>query len=238
MHAMVQQISADEARRCSEGRRAGAVPSGEEEARRRDKGDSRRARAEGRPSEDRTGDLCFGDGPCCVVHDAPSRPRPAARACQTSRAPRDLKFSPCRSSCPASVPTRARQQVVAYMVEDHELRSSRDGADERRQLPRADRQGGLRLVAARSGRRHGNLYGEQFDEELDSSLHRSQVLRPTRARLGRLPGEDADRALALFFEMLKARAFSRIASIRQAQQLQAIERRNDSTQHRGRDGRG
>jgi predicted Zn-dependent peptidase len=152
--------------------------------------------------------------------------------------PRGLTFEPLAFTPPDRAAHRQTlaNGVTTYMVEDHDLPlitvtvHIRGGS----YLDPAGKQG----LAAMTGSQMraggaGTLTAEQFDEELDflaANVSSSFGATAGSASVSFL-AKDADRALELFFDMLRRPAFQqdRFALLK-AQQLQAIERRNDSTE--------
>lgn len=151
--------------------------------------------------------------------------------------PRDLVFKPLAFTPPEAVKYRhvLASKVVAFMVEDHDLPlvsltvSIRGGAY-------LDPNGKTGLASMTGSQMRGGgagaLTAEQFDEEVDflaANVSSSFGGTSGTASVSFL-AKDIDAALARFFDMLRAPRFqqSRLDLLK-AQQLQAIERRNDST---------
>ena len=163
---------------------------------------------------------------------------PAAQSGATIPAhPRDLKFEPLAYTPPEA--TKYRQvlssKVPVYMVEDHELPLVsltvlvRGGS----YLDPKGKQGLASMTGSqiRSGGA-GTLTPEQFDEEVDFlAANIGAGFGPTSGSASvSFLSKDMDHALELFFQMLRMPRFQpERLDLLKAQQLQAIERRNDST---------
>jgi zinc protease len=151
--------------------------------------------------------------------------------------PRDLKFPPLEFQPPK--PAAYRQvlanQVVGYFVENHELPlvnisvTVRTGS----YLDPAGKSG--LAAAAGSLMRSGGTErykAEDFDEEADFlAANISSAIGWTEGVASvNFLAKDADKALELFFEMLRHPAFRQDRlDLYKSQQLQQIERRNDRT---------
>jgi zinc protease len=168
---------------------------------------------------------------------APAFAQGAAATAAVPAHPRLLSFDPLEFTPPDAAAHRhvLANQVVAYMVEDHDLPlvsvtvHVRGGT----YLEPADKPGlaGMTGSQMRAGG-SGTLSAEQFDEEADFlAANISSGFGPTTgtASVGFLT-KDTDRALALFFDMLRRPRFQQDRlDLLKTQQLQAIERRNDAT---------
>jgi zinc protease len=151
--------------------------------------------------------------------------------------PRDLRFPPLEFQAPK--PDAYRQvmanQVVGYFVEDHELPlvnisvTVRTGS----YLDPAGKSGLAAAVGSlmRSGGTE-RYKAEDFDEEADFlAANISSAIGWTEGVASvNFLAKDADKALELFFEMLRHPAFRQDRlDLYKSQQLQQIERRNDRT---------
>lgn len=151
--------------------------------------------------------------------------------------PRDLVYPPLSFTPPD--PARLRQvlsnKVVAYMVEDHELPLVsvtvliRGGA----YLDPAGKTGLASLTASqmRSGGTEA-LAPEEFDEEADFlAANIGASFGPTSGSVSAsFLAKDTERALALLFQVLRTPRFQQDRlDLAKAQRLQALARRNDST---------
>lgn len=152
--------------------------------------------------------------------------------------PRELTYS----ALPFTPPERSQyrqvlaNKVVAYMVEDHDLPlvtvtvTIRGGS----YLDPAGKTGLAAMTGAqmRSGG-SGALSAEQLDEEVDFlAANLSSGFGPTTGSASvNFLAKDMDRALQLLFDLLKTPRFQQDRlDLLKTQQLQAIERRNDSTE--------
>ncbi|MGE3841434.1 MAG: M16 family metallopeptidase [Vicinamibacterales bacterium] len=151
--------------------------------------------------------------------------------------PRELTFPPLTFTPPERSAYRQvlAGNVAAYMVEDHDLPlvsltiHIKGGS----YLEPGAKTGLASMTGSqmRAGGA-GQLTAEQFDEELD--LLAANVSSGFGATAGQASAsflaKDTERALALFFDMLRTPRFQQDRlDLLKAQQLQAIERRNDST---------
>jgi predicted Zn-dependent peptidase len=151
--------------------------------------------------------------------------------------PRDLVFEPLAFTPPDRATYRRvlSNKVVAYMVEDHDLPlvtvtvHVRGGS----YLDPPGKSGLASMTGSqmRAGGA-GSMAAEQFDEEVDflAANMVSGIGSTSGSAAVSFLAKDMDRALALFFDMLRRPRFQadRLELLK-AQQLQAIERRNDST---------
>ncbi len=152
--------------------------------------------------------------------------------------PRDLKFAPLDYSPPQRATYRHQlaNGVVGYFVEDHDLPlvtvsvTIRAGSY-------LDPEGktGLAFATGSQLRAGGTAHyrADLFDEEADflaASL--SSFMGPTSGAASvNFLAKDVDRALELFFDMLRRPAFQPDRfELYKSQQLQQIERRNDRTE--------
>jgi predicted Zn-dependent peptidase len=152
--------------------------------------------------------------------------------------PRALRFEPLEFTPPSRAAHRhvLSNKVVAYFVEDHDLPLVsvsvliRGGS----YLDPPGQQG----LAATTGSQMraggaGDLTAEQLDEELDFlAANVGAAFGPTSGSASaNFLAKDTDRALELFFLMLRHPRFQQDRlDLARTQQLQAIERRNDSTE--------
>lgn len=151
--------------------------------------------------------------------------------------PREIKYQPLQYAPPKASAYRhvLGNGVVGLFVEDHDLPLInvnvfiRTGA----YLEIAEKEGLAAAVGSqmRSGGT-ARYKAEQFDEEADflaAELSSSIGLTSGRASANFMT-KDADKALDLFFDMLRNPAFQQDQlDLFKGQQLQGIERRNDST---------
>ena len=151
--------------------------------------------------------------------------------------PRDLKFSPLEFQPPRAADYRQvlGNKVVGFFVENHELPlinisiTVRTGS----YLDPAGKAGLAAAVGSlmRSGGTE-RYKAEDFDEEADFlAANISSAIGPTEGVASvNFLAKDTDKALELFFDMLRNPAFrqDRI-DLYKSQQLQQIERRNDRT---------
>lgn len=151
--------------------------------------------------------------------------------------PRDLSFTPLDFTPPEAAKARRvlANTVVTFMVEDHSLPLVnltvliRGGG----YLDPKGKQGLASMTGSQMrGGGAGTLTAEAFDEEVDflaAALSASFGAVSGSASVNFL-AKDADRALELFFDMLRRPRFEQDRlDLLKTQQLQAIERRNDST---------
>ena len=172
---------------------------------------------------------------CCLIAAAAFVPAQERGAIPPN--PRDLKFPPLEFQPPK--PNAYRQvmanQVVGYFVEDHELPlvnisvTVRTGS----YLDPAGKWGLSAAVGSlmRSGGTE-RYEAEDFDEEADFlAANISSAVGWTEGVASvNFLAKDADKALELFFEMLRHPAFRQDRlDLYKSQQLQQIERRNDRT---------
>jgi len=152
--------------------------------------------------------------------------------------PRDLKFQPLQYAPPKASAYRQvlGNGVTGYFVEDHDLPlvsisiTIRVG-------PYLDPAGkeGLAGAVASQLRTGGTAHykAEDFDEEADflAAQISSGMGRTSGSASINFMAKDIDKALELFFEMLRNPAFQQDRlDLFKSQQLQAIERRNDHTE--------
>lgn len=151
--------------------------------------------------------------------------------------PRDLKFEPLTFTPPDAAKHRRvlKNKVPAYMVEDHDLPLVTVMV-----MVRAggylDPKGKEGLAAAVGSQMRaggsGALSAEAFDEEADFlAANISMGLGPTSGSASvNFLAKDADKALDLFFGMLRQPAFQQDRfDLYKTQALQSLERRNDNT---------
>lgn len=175
---------------------------------------------------------------CFVSAGALSNAQNAQETGQVPRHPRDLKFQPLTYDPPERAKYRNELAggVVAYMVEDHDLPliqvtvSMRAGAY-------LEPQGKTGLAAATGslirGGGAGSMTAEQFDEEVAflAANMSSNLGGATGAASANFLAKDTDKALDLFFQMLRSPVFQQDRlDLYKVQQLQQMERRNDDTE--------
>jgi zinc protease len=188
--------------------------------------------------------LAAGARPAVKARDqAPAAPQARRQAPAPARPeaipahPRELVFPPLHYTPPEAGAFRhtLANGVVAYMVEDHDLPLVtltvyiRGGSY-------LDPKGkeGLAAMTGSQMRAGGtaSMTADAFDEEVDFlAANVSSSFGPTSGSATvNFLAKDTDRALALFIEMLRSPRFQpdRLDLLR-TQQLQAMERRNDST---------
>jgi zinc protease len=162
---------------------------------------------------------------------------------QTDRAqippnPRDLKFLPLQYTPPKASAYRhvLSNGAVGFFVEDHDLPlisvsiTMRAGT----YLDPAGKEG-LAATVANQLRAGGTTHykAEDFDEEADflAAEISSSMGRTSGGASANFMSKDTDKALDLFFDMLRNPAFQQDRlDLLKSQQLQAIERRNDRTE--------
>jgi zinc protease len=172
---------------------------------------------------------------CCLFAVAVSVPGQERSAVPPN--PRDLKFPPLEFQPPKAAAYRQvlANGVVGYFVEDHELPlvnisvTVRTGS----YLDPAGKPGLAAGVGSlmRSGGTE-RYKAEDFDEEADFlAANISSSIGPTEGSASvNFLAKDADKALELFFEMLRNPVFRQDRlDLYRSQQLQQIERRNDRT---------
>lgn len=152
--------------------------------------------------------------------------------------PRDIQYRPLQYTPPQASAYRQvlNNGVQGFFVEDHDLPLItvtvliRTGA----YLEPADKEGLASAVGSqlRSGGT-ARYAARQFDEEVDFLA--AEISSSIGATAGRASAnfmaKDTERALELFFEMLRAPAFQQDQlDLYKGQQLQAMARRNDSTE--------
>jgi zinc protease len=151
--------------------------------------------------------------------------------------PRDLKFPPLEFQPPRAATYRQvlANHVVGYFVEDHELPLVNVSVTVRAgsYLDPAGKAGLAAAVGSlmRSGGTE-RYKAEDFDEEADFlAASISSSIGPTEGTASvNFLAKDADKALELFFEMLRNPVFRQDRlELYRSQQLQQIERRNDRT---------
>lgn len=172
-----------------------------------------------------------------VAATGDAQPAVQSQATAIPAHPRDLNFAPLTFTPPERSAYRQTLagNVVAYMVEDHDLPlvsltvHIKGGS----YLEPAGKTGLASMTGSqmRAGGA-GQWTAEQFDEELD--VLAANVSSGFGATAGQASAsflaKDTERALALFFDMLRTPRFQQDRlDLLKAQQLQAIERRNDST---------
>jgi zinc protease len=152
--------------------------------------------------------------------------------------PRDLQYPPLQYSPPKASAYRhvLSNGVAGYFVEDHDLPlinvsiTIREGT----YLDPAGKEG-LAATVANQLRAGGTTHykAEDFDEEVDflAAEISSAVGRASGGASANFMSKDTDKALDLFFDMLRNPAFQQDRlDLFKSQQLQAIERRNDRTE--------
>ncbi len=172
---------------------------------------------------------------CCLV--ATAAPASGQDQGAVPPSPRDLKFSPLEFQPPKAADCRQvlGNRVVGYFVEDHEFPlvnisvTVRTGS----YLDPAGKAGLAAAVGSlmRSGGTE-RYRAEDFDEEADFlAANISSAIGPTEGVASvNFLAKDADKALELFFDMLRNPAFRQDRlDLYMSQQLQQIERRNDRT---------
>ncbi len=173
---------------------------------------------------------------CCIFAGAlsfgqSSRPQVPAH-------PRDLKFPPLEYTPPKASAYRQvfSNGVVGFFVEDHDLPLV-DISVTIRVGPYLDPAGkeGLAAAVASQLRAGGTARykAEEFDEEADflAAEISSGMGRASGSASVNFMSKDIDKALELFFEMLRNPAFQQDRlELFKSQQLQGIERRNDRTE--------
>ncbi len=172
---------------------------------------------------------CFLTAGSIVFGQAPKSPIP--------RRPEDLKFQPLKYAPPKAATYRQvlNNGAIGFFVEDHDLPLVnitiliRTGA----YLNPAGKEGLASAVGSlmRSGGT-ARYKADAFDEEADFLA--AQISSGIGATSGRASvnfmSKDTDKSLELFFEMLRSPAFQQDRlDLYKEQVLQAIERRNDST---------
>ena len=172
-----------------------------------------------------------------VLAAAAQAPRAEGQTAQVPAHPRDLRFPPLAFTPPSAAQYRHVLDggVVAYLVEDHDLPLVtvtvlvRGGA----YLDPKGKEGLSALVGSqmRAGGT-ATLAAEAFDEEADFlAANLSSAFGPTSGSASAdFLAKDADKALALFFEMLRAPRFQADRlDLARTQALQGLARRNDAT---------
>jgi len=172
---------------------------------------------------------------CCLVAAAALAPGQERGAIPPS--PRDLKFSPLEFQPPKASAYRQvlANRVVGYFVENHELPLVNVSVTVRTGSY-LDPGGKAGLAAAvgslmRSGGTE-HYKAEDFDEEADFlAANISSAIGPTEGVASvNFLAKDTNKALELFFDMLRNPAFRQDRlDLYKSQQLQQIERRNDRT---------
>jgi zinc protease len=174
---------------------------------------------------------------CVLLSALPAVPRQAVPQQAVPQHPRDLKFPSLEYVPPQRAACRHQlaNGVIGYFVEDHDLPlvnvsvSIRTGSY-------LDPEGktGLAFATGSQIRAGGTQHykADQFDEEVDflAASISSFIGATSGAASVNFLAKDADRALELFFDMLRNPGFQpdRLELYR-TQQLQQIERRNDRT---------
>ena len=173
---------------------------------------------------------------CCIFAGAlsfgqSSRPQVPAH-------PRDLKFPPLEYTPPKASAYRQvfSNGAVGFFVEDHDLPLVNISVTIR-VGPYLDPAGkeGLAAAVASQLRAGGTARykAEEFDEEADflAADISSSMGRASGSASVNFMSKDIDKALELFFEMLRNPAFQQDRlDLFKSQQLQGIERRNDRTE--------
>jgi len=160
-----------------------------------------------------------------------------ANGAQIPAHPRDIRYQPLQYTPPKASAYRhvLSNGVVGFFVEDHDLPLVnvdvliRTGA----YLDPAGKEG-LAAAAGIQMRSGGTSHykAEQFDEEADFlAAEFASSIGPTSGRASaNFMAKDSDKALDLFFDMLRNPAFQQDRlDLYKGQLLQAIERRNDNT---------
>jgi zinc protease len=172
---------------------------------------------------------------CCIIVSSLSFAQ--GNLAQIPANPRDLKFLPLQYSPPKSSAYRQvlNNGVVGFFVEDHDLPLINISIFIRigSYLDPVGKEG-LAAAVANQLRAGGTvLYkADEFDEEADFlAAQISSGLGTTSGNASvNFMSKDLDRALELFFEMLRNPAFQQDRlDLYKSQQLQGIERRNDRT---------
>jgi predicted Zn-dependent peptidase len=157
---------------------------------------------------------------------------------QIASHPRELKYPPLEYSPPKASAYRhvLSNGVVGFFVEDHDLPLVNISITIR-VGPYLDPAGkeGLAAAAASQLRAGGTARyrAEEFDEEADflAAEMSSGMGRTSGSASVNFMSKDTDKALELFFEMLRYPAFQQDRlDLFQSQQLQGMERRNDRTE--------
>jgi zinc protease len=152
--------------------------------------------------------------------------------------PRDLQFQPLQYTPPKASAYRQvlTNGAVGFFVEDHDLPLVNISVTIR-MGPYLDPAGkeGLAAAVASQLRAGGTARckAEDFDEEADflAAQISSSMGRTSGNASVNFMSKDADKALELFFDMLRNPAFQQDRlDLFKSQQLQAIERRNDRTE--------
>ena len=173
----------------------------------------------------------------CVLFAAPAAFAQGGSA-QIPSHPRGLKFAPLEYTPPKASAYRQvlRNGVVGYFVEDHDLPLVEVSVIIRAgsYLDPAGKEGLAGAVGSqlRSGGT-ARYAADAFDEEADflAAQISSSIGRVSGGASVNFMAKDADRALELFFEMLRNPAFQQDRlDLFRSQQLQEIERRNDRTE--------
>jgi len=173
---------------------------------------------------------------CCIAGGAPAFGQSADG--QIPRHPRELKYPALEYSPPKASAYRRvlRNGVVGYFVEDHDLPLI-NLAVTGRVGPYLDPPGkeGLAAATASQMRAGGTAHykAEEFDEEADflAANLSSSMSRTSGSASANFMSKDTDKALELFFEMLRYPAFQQDRlDLYKSQQLQSMERRNDRTE--------
>lgn len=152
--------------------------------------------------------------------------------------PRDLKFQPLQYAPPKASAYRQvlSNGVVGYFVEDHDLPLVNVSVTIRTgpYLEPAGKEGLTAAVASQLRAGGTARYkAEDFDEEADflAAQISSSMGRTSASASVNFMSKDIDKALELFFEMLRHPAFQQDRlDLFKSQQLQGIERRNDRTE--------
>lgn len=165
---------------------------------------------------------------------AASQPSPAA---QVPAHPRDLKYPGLTFEPPEAAKYRRvlKNKVPAYMVENHDLPlvtvtvMARTGS----YLDPKGKQGLATAVGSqmRAGGA-GKLDAQQFDEEADflAASIAASIGATSAMFSANFLAKDADKALDLFFDMLRSPGFQQDRfDLYKTQTLQGLERRNDNT---------
>ncbi|HTY64998.1 MAG TPA: pitrilysin family protein [Acidobacteriota bacterium] len=173
---------------------------------------------------------------CCII--AGSLAFGQSSKPQIPAHPRDLKFPALQYTPPKASAYRRvlNNGVVGYFVEDHDLPLVNISVTVR-VGPYLDPAGkeGLAAAVASQMRAGGTARykAEEFDEEADflAAEISSGMGRTSATAAANFMAKDTDKALELFFDMLRNPAFQQDRlDLFKSQQLQGIERRNDRTE--------
>jgi predicted Zn-dependent peptidase len=173
---------------------------------------------------------------CCVAGGSQAFAQSAGG--QIPAHPRELKYPALEYTPPKASAYRhvLRNGVVGYFVEDHDLPLINLSVTVRAgtYLDPAGKEG-LAAATASQMRAGGTAHykAEEFDEEADflAANISSGMSRTAGSVSANFMSKDTDKALELFFEMLRYPAFQQDRlDLYKSQQLQSMERRNDRTE--------